>query len=95
VRFALYLGCLIYYCYYLKDANGEVVKDPAYAKKLKPEHREVHYDFVADSAQQENFTTTSRHQYHARRSREITEGTFTPQPYQKAAFRLPLTTLPE
>ncbi len=93
--FALYIGCLINYCYYLKDENGEPVKDPAYAKNLKPEHREVHYDIVAKDPKMESFTTTNRHQYHARRSREIKDGLFNPEPYQEGVFRAPLTTLSE
>ncbi|KAI9834806.1 MAG: hypothetical protein M1819_002892 [Sarea resinae] len=96
VGFALYIGCLINYCYALKDENGEPVRDPAYANKLKPEHRELHYDIVADCPRKDSFTTTQQHQYHTRRSREIKEGLFTPQPHQKKdAFRAPLPPLIE
>ncbi|KAI9844808.1 MAG: hypothetical protein M1837_005226 [Sclerophora amabilis] len=95
LQFALHIGCLINYCYYLKDGDGDNVKDPAYADKLKPEHRELHYDIVAEYPRKESFVTTSRHQYHIRRSREIQDGTWTPQPYRKTGFRASLTTLQE
>src|ERR1700709_482313 len=84
--FALYIGCLINYCYYLQGSKGETVKDPAYAENLKPEHREVHYNIVSADPKEESFTTTSRHMYHVRRSREIKEGSFAPKPYKKGVF---------
>ena len=93
VRFALYIGCLINYCYYLKDTNGETVKDPAYANNLEPDHREVHYDIFADYPQKKSFVITSRHRYHVRRSREIKEGIFIPDPYKRRVFWAPLPLL--
>ena len=93
--FALYIGCLINYCYYLQSSKGERVKSPAYAEKLKPEHREVHYNITAADPKEESFTTTGRHLYHVRRSREIKEGAFVPKPYDKGVFRAPLTTVSE
>ena len=84
VCLALYIGCLITYCDYLEHENSKPVKDPAYANNLKPEYRNKNC-----------FTTTDRHHGHARRSREIKEGTFMPQPYLNAAFQLPLTALSE
>ena len=93
--FALYIGCLINHCYYLQSSEGEPVKSPTYAEKLKPEHREVHYNITSADPKEESFTTTSRHMYHVRRSREIKEGIFVPRPYEKGAFRAPLTTVSE
>ena len=93
--FALYIGCLINYCYYLQSSDGEPVKAPAYAEKLKPEHREVHYNITAADPKEQSFTTTSRHLYHVRRSKEIREGTFVPKPYEKGVFRAALTTVSE
>jgi hypothetical protein len=85
--FALYIGRLINYCYYLQSSEGEPVKDPAYPEKLKLEHREVHYNIAAADPKEESFTTTSRHMYHVRRGREIKEGIFVPKPYGKGVFR--------
>ncbi|CZR62757.1 uncharacterized protein PAC_12654 [Phialocephala subalpina] len=93
--FALYISCLINYCYAIQSAEGELVKNPTYAKKLKPEHREVHYNITSSDPKEESFTTTNRHIYHARRSREIREGIFIPTPYGKGVFKLPLTAVPE
>ncbi|TVY13821.1 hypothetical protein LARI1_G008551 [Lachnellula arida] len=93
--FALYIGCLICYCYDLQTSDDGPVKNPAYAEKLKPEHREVHYNITAADPKEESFTTTNRHTYHARRSREIKEGIFVPRPYEKGVFRAPLTTVSE
>jgi hypothetical protein len=93
--FALYIGCLINYCYYLQNSEGGPVKSLAYAEKLKPEHREVHYNITSTNPKEESFTTTSRHMYHVRRSREIKEGVFVPRPYEKGVFRPPLTTVSE
>ncbi|TVY89185.1 hypothetical protein LAWI1_G005618 [Lachnellula willkommii] len=93
--FALYIGCLICYCYDLQTSDDGPVKNPAYAEKLKPEHREVHDNITAADPKEESFTTTNRHTYHARMSREIKEGIFVPRPYEKGAFRAPLTTVSE
>lgn len=93
--FALYIGCLINYCYGLQTFDGEQIRDPAYAKNLKPEHREVHYNITAADIEEESFTTTNRHAYHVRRSREIKEGIFEAKPYEKGVFRAPLTTVSE
>lgn len=95
LRFALYVGCLIGYCYYLQESDGQQVKTHAYAEKLKPEHREVHYDITFESPDKKSFTTTNRHIYHARRSREIREGTFVPKPYENGVFRTNLSTVSE
>ncbi|KAF8852125.1 hypothetical protein BDZ45DRAFT_695359 [Acephala macrosclerotiorum] len=78
--FALYIGCLINYCYAMQNTEGESVRSPSYAEKLKPEHREVHYNITSSDPKEESFTTTNRHAYHVRRSREIKEGIFTPIP---------------
>ena len=93
--FALYIGCLINYCYGLQDSEGEPVKTPAFAKKLKPEHREVHFNITAADPKEQSFTTTNRHLYHVRRSQEIKEGTFVPKPYEKGVFRAALTSVSE
>jgi hypothetical protein len=93
--FALYIGCLINYCYYLQNSEGEPVKSLTYAEKLKPEHREFHYNITSADPKEESFTTTSRHMYHVRRSREIKDGIFVPRPYEKGVFRAPLTTVSE
>ncbi|KAF7902673.1 hypothetical protein EAF00_002576 [Botryotinia globosa] len=95
LRFALYIGCLIGYCYYLQDSDGQLVKTHVYAENLKPEHREVHYDITFESPNKKSFTTTNRHTYHVRRSREIREGAFLPKPYEEGAFRTNLTTVSE
>ena len=93
--FALYIGCLINYCYYLQCSEGDPVKSTAFAEKLKLEHREVHFNIVSADPKEESFTTTSRHTYHVRRSREIKQGTFVPKPYEKGVFRAALTTVSE
>ncbi|TGO68778.1 hypothetical protein BOTNAR_0020g00520 [Botryotinia narcissicola] len=95
LRFALYIGCLIGYCYYLQDSDGQLVKTHAYAENLKPEHREVHYDITFESPNKKSFTATDRHTYHVRRSREIREGAFVPKPYEEGVFRTNLTTVSE
>ena len=95
LRFALYIGCLINYSYNLTTLDGHPVKDPAYAKNLQPAHRELHYDIVSDDPKAESFTITKRHQYHVRRSKEITDGFFSPRPYKRGVFRQNLTALYE
>ena len=95
LHFALYIGRLINYCYNLTTLDGHPIKDPAYAKNLQPSHREIHYDIVSDDPKAESFTATKRHQYHVRRSKEIRDGVFSPQPYKKGVFRPDLTILPE
>ncbi|TGO86559.1 hypothetical protein BPOR_0293g00060 [Botrytis porri] len=95
LRFALYIGCLIGYCYYLQDLDGQLVKTHAYAENLKPEHREVHYDIKFESPSKKSFTATNRHAYHVRRSREIREGGFVPKTYEEGVFRTNLTTVSE
>lgn len=95
LHFALDIGCLIGYCYYLQDSDGQPVKTHAYAENLKPEHREVHYGITFESPEKKSFTATSRHAYHVRRSREIREGTFVPKPYEEGVFRANLTTVSE
>lgn len=101
----MYIGCLILYCYELEDpdcsegieaGSGLRVKNNEYAKYLRKEHRELHYDIVAAKGRDESFTTTQRHIYHARRMKEILAGEFEPEPYDgKADFRPSLTTLAE
>lgn len=93
--FALYIGCIINYCYYLRDSKGEPVKSNGYAENLKPEHREVHYNIVSADPKAESFTTTNRHIYHVRRSKEIQQGSFEAKPYEKGVFRSSLTTVSE
>ncbi|TGO53549.1 hypothetical protein BCON_0121g00300 [Botryotinia convoluta] len=95
LRFALYIGCLIGYCYYLQNSDGQLIKTHAYAENLKPEHREVHYDITFESRNKKSFTATNRHAYHVRRSREIREGAFVPKPYEEGVFRTNLTTVLE
>ncbi|QSZ29567.1 hypothetical protein DSL72_004082 [Monilinia vaccinii-corymbosi] len=95
LRFALYIGCLIGYCYFLQDSDGQLVKTHAYAEKLKLEHREVHYDITSENPDKTSFTTTKQHKYHVRRDREIREGTFIPKPYEQGVFRTNLTTVSE
>ena len=49
LQFALHIGSLISYCYMLEDkAQGSpiAVRSVEYAARLKPEHRELHYDIV-------------------------------------------------
>jgi hypothetical protein len=95
LRFALYIAVLIVYCYELRDGNGEDTKTVNYARNLKEEHRELHYDIVAADSKTEDFISTRRHRYHARKYREIKEGAFTPKPYKKGSIRLELGTLVE
>ena len=95
IRFAMYISRLINYCYNLTTLDGHPVKDPAYAKKLRPEHREIHYDIVSDDPKAESFTITKRHEYHVRRGKEIKDGVFSPQPYKKGVFRPELAILSE
>jgi hypothetical protein len=94
LRFALWVACLIGYCYALTDSDGSPVKEALYAKRLKMEHREVHYHIVSKE-QTEEFTTTNRHQYHMRRYREIKEGTFIPSPYKKGVHKASLNAILE
>lgn len=95
LRWAMYLACMINYCYSLVDTHGVRVKSIEFAEKLKPEHRELHYDIISSGSRKESFDQTARHQYHARRSREIQEGTFSPVPYSEGIFQPTLTTLTE
>lgn len=95
LSFALYIGQLISDCYRTRIPGRNLVKDPAFAENLKPTHREVHYDIVSEDPDAESFTVTRRHQYHVRRSREIAEGLFRPQPYKQGLHRPNLTTLHE
>jgi hypothetical protein len=95
LRFAMYLACMISYCYSLVDTHGVRVKSIEFAEKLKPEHRELHYDIISSGSRKESFDHAARHQYHVRRSREIREGMFSPVPYQDGAFQPTLTTLTE
>lgn len=95
LHFALYIGNLINDCYKLKDSKGNAVKDPAYAKMLQPAHRELHYDIVQEDPKADSFTITKRHEYHKRRSQDIKDGLFTPEPYRKGVYRPSLTTLTE
>ncbi|KAF2492111.1 hypothetical protein BU16DRAFT_564575 [Lophium mytilinum] len=94
LRFALWIACLIGYCYALTDSDGSRVKEAFYAERLKMEHREVHYHIVS-SEQTEGFTTTNRHLYHMRRYREIKEGTFIPVPYTKGVHKASLPAILE
>ena len=93
--FALYVSRLITYCYKLHDENGRPVKESTYADMLQDAHRELHYDIISEDPKSESFTTTKRHQFHVRRSKDIREGLFTPHPYQKGVYRPELTTLTE
>jgi hypothetical protein len=49
LRFSLYIGVLISYCYQLTDDSHDhcSVRMVEYAQYLRPEHRELHYDIVA------------------------------------------------
>jgi hypothetical protein len=49
LRFSLYIGILISYCYQLTDDSHDhcSVRVVEYAQYLRPEHRELHYDIVA------------------------------------------------
>ena len=49
LRFSLYIGVLISYCYQLTDDSHDhcSVGMVEYAQYLRPEHRELHYDIVA------------------------------------------------
>lgn len=95
LRFALYIGCLINDCYKVTTLEGPPVKDPAYAMNLRLVHREIHYDIVSTDPKAESFTITRRHEYHVRRSKEIAEGIFSPQPYKIGMFRSDLTAVAE
>ena len=95
LRFALYIGRLINYCYELTDVSGQAVKDSAFAQNLQLVHREIHYDIVSDDPKAKSFTATRRHQYHVRRSEEILKGIFSPQPYKANVFRPDLTLIIE
>ena len=95
LHFALCIGNLINDCYDLSDTDGQPLRDPAYAKHLQPQHREIHYDITYDDPKAESFTTTKRHEYHVRRSKEIGSGLFLPQPYKKGVFRSDLAILCE
>jgi hypothetical protein len=94
---ALYVAALIGYCYVLpnddKDATLAKVKTIEYGQKLKPEHRELHYDIVAGK---ESFTHTARHRYHAQKYREIRAGLFIPRPPgERRGHRAQLGGVPE
>jgi hypothetical protein len=91
----MYLAYMIGYCYSLVDTDGVQVKSIEFAKNLKLEHRELHYDIISSGPRKESFERTARRQYHARRSREIQEVMFSPLPYKDGALQPPLTTLTE
>ena len=93
--FALYIACIIKYCYELTAPTGDPVKDPAYARNLKNTHHELHYDIVLNDPAKPSFTTTARHRYHVMKSREIANGTFRPKPYKKGEYRPNLSSLAE
>jgi len=95
IRFALCIGRLITYCYTLEIPHGDSIKDATYANKLRPEHRELHYDLVYDDPKAESFTVTQRHQYHVRRSKEIKDGNFLAELYRKGGYRVQLAQLSE
>lgn len=95
LRFALYIGCLINDCYKFTLLDGHGLNENAYAANSKPEHRELHYNIVACDPRAESFTTTRRHEYHVRKSKEIADGIFLPQPYKAGASRSDLTILVE
>lgn len=47
-----YIFAMLYYCHHLKGSRGPVVKSPSFATRLRPEHRELHYELsTADPGQ--------------------------------------------
>lgn len=95
LRFALHIGCLIYYCYRLTDVNGQQVCTNKYVENLKSEHRELHYDIVNPHDKRTSFTTTDRHRYHVGKYKEIKDCKFVPRPYRECSFRPALAPLSE
>ncbi|TVY49147.1 hypothetical protein LOCC1_G000960 [Lachnellula occidentalis] len=85
--FALYIG-------YIQTSDDGPVKNPASAKSSN-RSTEKFIITLPPQTTKKSFTTTNRHTYYVRRSREIKEGIFVPRPYEKGVFRAPLATVSE
>jgi hypothetical protein len=83
---AEYVYGLLVYCYSLKGRLGPIVRHSAFARKLRPEHRELHYELTTDYPGKDGMTRQGHHQYHAMRYHQIKEGKFFPKPYSTNKF---------
>ncbi|SPO03946.1 related to GTP-binding protein ypt1 [Cephalotrichum gorgonifer] len=59
---AMSIAVLIGYAYNLPMPNN-IVRGPAFAEKLRPEVRELHYDIVGNYPKKSDFTSFRKHEY--------------------------------
>lgn len=86
---------LINYCYNPTTSNCHRLGDPAYANILRPEHRQINYDFVSDWLKARTIPITRCHGQHVRRSKKSVDGVFSSRPYKKGIYRPDSITVPE
>jgi hypothetical protein len=91
---AMSLASLIYYAYNLQGPEGSAVRAVDFAQRLRPEHRELHYDLVGRYPQKVGISSYRKHEYHAMRCREIREGRFVARPYPTANVPVSLAEYP-
>lgn len=89
------VAMLIGNAYDLPNPSHDLLRSPAFAEKLHPEVRELHYDMIGTYPRKSDISSFRKHSYHFLRRQQIREGKFTPRPYPTNCFPVSMAEYPE
>ncbi|KAB5558380.1 hypothetical protein GE09DRAFT_111130 [Coniochaeta sp. 2T2.1] len=92
---AQYILHVLRCCYSIREQRGNFVRNPSFAEKLLPEHRELHYELATGYPGKGRMTLENHHKYHALWYRQVKRGEFKPQPYPTDRFPGSLADYPD